>query len=240
MPFASLPLAALAGALSILSPCVLPLLPLVFGSAASSHRLGVPALIAGLVVSFVAVGMFVATIGFAIGLDEDFFRRLSALLLVAIALVLLVPRLAHGFARLANRLGGVGHRRLAGIDPSGPGGQFAIGLLLGAVWSPCAGPTLGAAALLAARGQDLVAVAAVMAAFGVGVALPLLAAAMLSRQALLAWRGRMIAAGSAGRILLGTATLLVALAILTGIDRQAETWAVDHSPDWLTDLTTRY
>ncbi len=240
MPIASLPLAALAGALSILSPCVLPLLPLVFAGAAGGHRLGLPALIAGLVVSFVAVGMFVATIGFAIGLDEDFFRRLSALLLAGIGLVLLVPRLAEGFALVASRLGGIGHRRLAGVDPSGPGGQFGIGLLLGAVWSPCAGPTLGAAALLAARGQDLVAVAAVMAAFGLGVALPLLGAAMLSRQALLAWRGRMLAAGRGGRLLLGMLTLLLALAILSGLDRVAETWAVDHSPDWLTDLTTRY
>ena len=240
MPIASLPLAALAGALSILSPCVLPLLPLVFGSAASGHRFGVPALIAGLVLSFVAVGMFVATIGFAIGLDEDFFRRLSALLLVAIALVLLVPRLSESFALAANRLGGAGHARLGRIDPSGVGGQFAIGILLGAVWSPCAGPTLGAAALLAARGQDLGSVALVMAAFGLGVALPLAAAAMLSRQALLAWRGRMIAAGGAGRMALGIVTLLVGLAILSGLDRRAETWAVDHSPDWLTDLTTRY
>ncbi|MGU3423203.1 cytochrome c biogenesis protein CcdA, partial [Methylobacterium sp. D54C] len=62
-------LAFLAGILSVLSPCVLPLLPLVLGAAASEHRLGPAALPAGRAQSFVAIGLFVATVGFAIGLD---------------------------------------------------------------------------------------------------------------------------------------------------------------------------
>ncbi len=240
MGLGSLPLAALAGGLTILSPCVLPILPLVLGSAASVHRFGAGALVAGIVVSFVAVGMFVATIGYAIGLDEDVFRVGSALLLAAVALVLLVPALSDRFALMAAGVGNVGQRRMKGIAPAGLGGQFAIGLLLGAVWSPCAGPTLGAASVLAAQGKDLLAVTGVMAAFALGIAVPLLAAAMASRSALLAWRGRMIAAGRGGRILLGGCALAVSLLILTGADRASETWLVDHSPDWLTDLTTRY
>lgn len=66
---ASIGLGFLAGVLSTLSPCVLPLLPMVLGPASSAHRFGVPALAAGLVTSFVAVGLFVATIGFSIGPD---------------------------------------------------------------------------------------------------------------------------------------------------------------------------
>ena len=58
----------------MLSPCVLPLLPIVLGTAASEHRLGPVALAAGLALSFVVIGIFVATIGFAIGLDGDVFR----------------------------------------------------------------------------------------------------------------------------------------------------------------------
>jgi len=85
--------ALLAGVLSTLSPCVLPLLPLVLGAAVSEHRLGPAALAAGLAVSFVAIGLFVATIGFSIGLDAGIFRGVAALLLLAGGVVLMVPRL---------------------------------------------------------------------------------------------------------------------------------------------------
>jgi len=73
MSAATLGLALLAGVLSVLSPCVLPLLPIVLGTAASQHRLGPAALAAGLALSFTAIGLFVATIGFAAGLDPEFF-----------------------------------------------------------------------------------------------------------------------------------------------------------------------
>ena len=93
---ATLGLAFLAGVLSVLSPCVLPLLPIVLGTAASEHRLGPVALAVGLALSFVAIGLFVATIGFAAGLDTDVFRAISAALLIAVGLVLLMPKLqAH-------------------------------------------------------------------------------------------------------------------------------------------------
>ena len=84
-------LAFLAGILSVLSPCVMPLLPLVLGAAASEHRMGPAALAAGLAISFVAIGLFVATIGFSIGLDGDVFRRAAAVLLILVGIVLMVP-----------------------------------------------------------------------------------------------------------------------------------------------------
>jgi cytochrome c-type biogenesis protein len=64
-------LAFVAGVLSILSPCVLPILPVVLGAAASQHRLGPIALASGLSISFVGIGLFLATIGHAIGLDAE-------------------------------------------------------------------------------------------------------------------------------------------------------------------------
>src|ERR1700680_1473175 len=89
--FATLGLAYLAGALSTLSPCVLPLLPIVIGSAASAHRLGPLALALGLASSFVVVGLFAATIGFSIGIDADVFRMVAAALMILVGLVLIVP-----------------------------------------------------------------------------------------------------------------------------------------------------
>ena len=67
-------LALIAGVLSTLSPCVLPLLPILLGAATGEHRYGPVALAGGLALSFVVIGLFVATIGFAIGLDQEIFR----------------------------------------------------------------------------------------------------------------------------------------------------------------------
>jgi cytochrome c-type biogenesis protein len=72
------------------SPCVLPLLPLVLGAALSQHRFGPAALAAGLALSFVTMGLFVATIGFSIGLDASVFRSVAALLMLGVGVVLLV------------------------------------------------------------------------------------------------------------------------------------------------------
>ena len=230
----------LAGVLSTLSPCVLPLLPLVVGSAVAAHRAGALVLAAGLALSFTAVGLFVATVGFAVGLDGGVFRTASAVLLMVIGLVLLSSALQARFAQATGGVGNAGNRLLARLSPQGLGGQFLVGVVLGAVWSPCVGPTLGAASVLAARGEDLAAVAAVMLAFGLGAATPLLLISFLSRGALVRWRGHMARVGQAGKMLLGGGAVAVSLLILTGLDRSVETVLVNASPDWLTDLTTRF
>lgn len=236
----SVALGLLAGIFSTLSPCVLPLLPMVVGGAASAGSAGVWLLAAGLAISFTAIGLFVATIGFAIGLDGAVFRTISALMLAAVGLVLLSSALQARFATAAGGVSDTGSRWLERLSPQGSGGQLAVGLMLGAVWAPCVGPTLGTASMLAAQRQDLGAVAMVMLAFGLGAALPLLIIASLSRQALARWRGRMMRAGATGKAAFGAVALVTAVFILTGADRAVETWAVDHSPAWLTDMTTRF
>ncbi|MFD0938212.1 cytochrome c biogenesis protein CcdA, partial [Methylobacterium trifolii] len=139
----TLGLAFLAGILSVLSPCVLPLLPLVLGAAASEHRFGPVALASGLALSFVAIGLFVATVGFSLGLDSGLFRAGAAILLVLIGLVLIVPAAQTRLAVAAGPVSDWTENRFGGFSTAGLGGQFGVGLLLGAVWSPCVGPTLG-------------------------------------------------------------------------------------------------
>ena len=230
----------LAGLLSTLSPCVLPLLPLVLGAAVAAHRWGMLALTAGLVVSFVGIGMFVATIGFAAGLDGDVFRTASAIMLGILGVVLLSSRLQARFAMATSGFGDAGNSLLSRLAPSGLGGQAIVGLVLGAIWSPCVGPTLGAASTLAAQGKDLGQVALVMIAFGLGAAVPLVVVGSLSREAMKRWRGRMMQAGSGGKYVLGGGALAVAALILTGWDHALEAALVAASPEWLVDLTTRY
>ncbi len=240
MSAATLGLAFLAGVLSVLSPCVLPLLPIVLGTAASQHRLAPLALAVGLALSFTIIGLFVATIGFAAGLDTGFFRTVSAILLIGVGLVLLVPRLQEQFALAASPVGNWAGSYADSFTPGGLAGQFGLGLLLGAVWSPCVGPTLGAASVLAAKGEDLAQVALTMLAFGVGAALPLLLLGLLSREAMMRWRGRMMEGGKAGKTLLGLVLVAVGLLVATNLDKRLEAILVDASPDWLTQLTTRF
>jgi len=105
MTAGAVPLAIVAGALSILSPCVLPILPIVLGAAASEHRWGPAALAAGLSVSFVVIGLFAATIGYSIGLDLGVFRNVAAVLMIApeivstiIGVAIVVPVLVRQLA----------------------------------------------------------------------------------------------------------------------------------------------
>ncbi|MCP1557220.1 UNVERIFIED_ORG: cytochrome c-type biogenesis protein [Methylobacterium sp. SuP10 SLI 274] len=233
-------LAFLAGLLSVLSPCVLPLLPLVLGAAVAEHRFGPVALAAGLALSFVAIGLFIATIGFALGLDSDRFRAIGAVLLVLLGIILIVPAAQNRFAVAAGPLSNWAEQRFGGVATAGLAGQFAVGLLLGAVWSPCVGPTLGAASLLAAQGRDLGTVAATMLVFGVGAALPLVALGMLSREVLIRWRARMMGVGKGLKLALGLILVATGALILSGYDRALETTLVEASPDWLTALTTRF
>lgn len=240
MSLGTLGLAFLAGALSVLSPCVLPLLPIMLGSAASEHRLAPAALAAGLSLSFVVIGLFVATVGFAAGLDTGVFRLVSAVLLIAVGTLLLVPRLSAQAAAAGGPVSNWVEGQFGGFAAHGLGGQFLLGLLLGAVWSPCVGPTLGAASILAAKGENLGEVALTMVAFGIGAAVPLIAIGLLSREALSRWRGRLMEAGKGGKVLLGGVLIAIGLLVATGLDKRLETFLVDASPAWLTRLTTQF
>ncbi|MBR2120383.1 MAG: cytochrome c biogenesis CcdA family protein [Pseudomonadota bacterium] len=233
-------LAFAAGLLSILSPCVLPLLPIVLGAAVTQHRWGPLALASGLAISFTVLGLLVAVAGFALGLDGNVFRTVAAIIMIAMGLVLLMPAWQTRLATAGGPVSDWTDRTFGGFSGSGLNGQFAMGLLLGAVWSPCVGPTLGAASLLASQGRDLGQVAITMTVFGLGAALPLAILGLLSRSALMRIRGRMLSAGQFGKVLLGVALLLIGVGIVTGADKWTETVLVNASPAWLTDLTTRF
>ncbi|CCD87701.1 putative cytochrome c-type biogenesis protein; putative membrane protein [Bradyrhizobium sp. ORS 285] len=233
-----LALAFVAGLLSILSPCVLPLVPIVLGAAVSAHPRGALALAAGLALSFTAIGLFIALAGNSVGLDAGVFRLVAAVLMLAIGVVLLVPSWQAQLAVAGGPVQRWADRNSQDFAASGAGGQFMIGLLLGAVWSPCVGPTLGAASLLASQGHDLVRVTLTMLAFGFGAGLPLVVLGMVSRTTMMRLRERLLSAGKLGKTLMGAAFVIVAVAILSGADKQLEAWLVAISPAWLTELTT--
>lgn len=233
-------LAFLAGLLTVLSPCVLPILPIVFAGAASRHRLGPAALALGVAIAFTVAGLFLATIGFSLGLDQESLRPVLGTVLLLLGILLLVPRLQVALEVIFAPVVNWGSRHSGNAPASGLFGQFGLGCLLGAVWSPCVGPTLGAASLLASRGENLAAVGGVMLLFGFGAALPLLGIGLLSRAALVRLRGHLAMGGRYGRLALGLAMAAAGLLVVTGLDKVLETMFIAFSPAWLTDLTTRF
>ncbi|HZT55697.1 MAG TPA: cytochrome c biogenesis protein CcdA, partial [Burkholderiaceae bacterium] len=170
----------LAGALSTLSPCVLPLLPILIATAVSQHRFGPLALAAGLALSFAAVGVFIATVGVAVGLDQGVLRSVAALLLVLFGVLMMLPWLQQRLLALAAGLSAPGW--MSQLSGHGWRGQLAVGLVLGIVWAPCVGPTLGAASVLAAQGSHLPQVLLLMLLFGLGAGTPLVLVGKLSRE----------------------------------------------------------
>jgi cytochrome c-type biogenesis protein len=235
-----LALAFAAGLLSILSPCVLPLVPIVLGAAVVAHPLGAFALAAGLAVSFTTLGLLLALAGFGLGIDPGMFRVIAAAIMIMLGVVLVMPSWQAQLAAAGGPISSWADRRFGGFASSGLAGQFAIGLLLGAVWSPCVGPTLGAASLLASQGQDLLRVTLTMAVFGVGAALPLILLGLLSRATLMRVRSGLMSAGKLGKALLGAAFIVIGVAIVSGADKRIEAALVDASPQWLTELTTSF
>lgn len=229
-----------AGSLSILSPCVLPLIPILITSALNTHKLGPYALAGGLALSFTVVGVFLATLGASLGLDQDTFRIVAAILLIVFGVILLSAGLQERFAVAASGLSSSGQSLLNRVSTDTLGGQFMLGLILGVVWSPCVGPTLGAAITLASQGESLGHITLVMALFGLGAGVPLILLGLLSRQAMMRFRDKLLLAGQTGKKVLGILLLLVGFMIIFGWDKQLESLALDHLPQWLVDLSVKY
>lgn len=235
---ASLLFGYLAGVLSTLSPCVVPLLPVVLAAAASESRFGTLSLAIGLAISFAAVGTIVAVFGFALGLDGNILKAAAGLVMVFVGASLLSHQLQNRVSILLSPIADWFNHRFRTIKGSGLWGQFLVGILLGLVWSPCVGPTLGAASLMASRGENITRVVGTMIAFGAGAATPLVLLGALSRDLVIRFRGKMVATGQRGKFLLGLVMLTIGLMAVFGLDRSAEKFLVNVSPDWLVALST--
>ena len=226
-----------AGLLTLINPCVLPVLPIVLASSFQAGRQGPILLAMGMSVSFVVLGVAVAAFGHAIGITEETIANAGAVLMMGFGFVLLVPRLSEGFATATAGFSARADAQMDGIDLGGTRGQFLGGMLLGAVWSPCIGPTLGGAISLASQGQSLGWATAIMLSFAAGVSTIIVALGYGARAAIQRRQSAMRALASRARPILGTVFIAVGLAILFKLHHAIEFWAIRTLPPWLIDLS---
>ena len=222
-----------AGLLTLINPCVLPVLPIVLASALQASRFGPIALTAGMAIGFVALGLGIAALGQSIGLSTERVGEIGALLMVGFGAILLVPRLNAGFTLATAGLATQADRGIGRLDTS-LWSQALGGALLGAVWSPCIGPTLGGAIALASQGRNLPYAAAIMASFAAGVATVMLTLAYAARATL---RQTLRQIAERTKPFLGLIFAATGAALYFHLDRYAEIWALDHLPYWLQDFS---
>ncbi|MBI5751242.1 MAG: sulfite exporter TauE/SafE family protein [Hydrogenophilales bacterium] len=229
-----------AGGLTTLSPCVFPILPLVVGGAMQANRLAPVAMGAGMVASFALMGVLVGALGEALGIDTDTIRVAGALLLIAFGVVMLVPALNNRFTLLITPLSSMANQASSRVDGGSLIGAFALGALLGMVWSPCSGPLLASALTLVATKGNAPDGALILGLFGLGAAVPLVAIAYATRAGFT--RSRDWVLGHIGALKTGFAVLLVlvGVAILFGGDKWLEALVTQSLPDAWVNITTRF
>lgn len=227
----------LAGVLTLINPCVLPLLPVIIAGALQGHRHGPLYMAAGLTVAFTIVGVLITAFGHLIGLNSSTINTVAAVLMVMFGLVLLVPRAQETLATAAGPLASGANERMNQVNSQGALGQFTIGLLLGAVWSPCVGPTLGGAIGLAASGENLLQATITMLAFGLGVSTILILLSYGSRELLTKRRERLMKIMPWAKPIMGVALLFVGVALLMKWNHAIDAWLLNVMPAWLQDLS---
>lgn len=227
----------LAGLLTLINPCVLPVLPIVLAGALQASTLGPVALAAGMSLSFVVLGITVSAFGFALGLTEDVIAQAGAVLMIGFGLILLVPRFSMAFSTATAGLASGADSRMDRMETTGLQGQFAGGLLLGAVWSPCIGPTLGGAIALAAQGESLLWAGAIMTAFALGVSSLILALGYGARAALQRRQALMRRIAEKSRPFMGIVFVTVGLALFFRLHHLLDAWLLGVLPAWFVDLS---
>lgn len=170
-----------AGLLSLLAPCVLPLLPMVFSSSLKSSKWGPFAMAMGLALSFSLLGILTTT--FAHIFDIDTIQKIGAVFLVLTGLLFLFSRLKERVILKLSFLGRLGGGLQNKIKPNGPGSEFLMGTILAMVWGPCSGPTLGLAFGIASQSDQMLHAFTIFLFFGLGAGFGLIGLGLILQRA---------------------------------------------------------
>lgn len=225
-----------AGIITVLSPCVLPVLPVVLSGSAGGGRLRPSGIIAGFLASFSFITLALAFLVRSFGIDPDLLRIFAAATILLMALILVVPALKDRFMLFAGSL--LGGRRKAVSPGSGQGfvPGFITGLSLGVVWTPCVGPIMASVITLAISSSVDLGAVAITLAYAFGTALPLFGVMQGGRALLVRFPGLSSRLGSVQRVF-GLLMLVTGISLLAGWDRNFQTWMLDALPGYGNSLT---
>ncbi len=240
IPLTHYGLSLAAGALTTLSPCVFPILPLVVGGAVQGNRLAPLAMGVGMATSFALIGLLLGALGPALGIDSEHVRVFGAGMLIAFGAVMLIPVLNRRFTEWMLPIASGANAASARLDGGSLGGALLLGAVLGLVWSPCSGPLLASALTLVASEGGALRGALILGLFGLGAAVPLVAVAYASRSGFNVARGWVLARIDGIKKAFGVLILLVGVAILTGADKWLEARVVEVLPEAWVRATTLF
>jgi cytochrome c biogenesis protein CcdA len=220
----SIQVSILAGVVTVLSPCVLPILPVLVGRSLQSHRYGPVALIVGLVSGFAVAGSLLGiSASWLTGL-ANVLRYGAIVLLLLLGILLLFPILSDRLFSYLPIQRWTKERSRIGLW-----GEFWLGTQLGLVWTPCAGPVLGGILVLAAVHHQVAGTFGLLLAYGFGAALPLLAIAYGGRKLTRRLLGLQRHSSMLQKIG-GAIVILTALSMLLGWDVQIQLWLAPFFP----------
>jgi cytochrome c biogenesis protein CcdA len=238
---ASAGIAFLAGMLTTLSPCVLPLLPIVVGGAMQRNKAAPLMMGLGMITAFTMGGWLIGAVGPVLGLDGVWVHQAAAVLLIVFGITLWFEPLTRMVYRLVQPLAIRADLIAEEInDHRSYATSFFFGGLLGLAWSPCAGPMLVSAVALVATGQDARIGALLMGLFGLGTALPLVLAAYASRAGFSRLRDWALGHSAILRHGFGALSILSGTFILTGLDNYLAAQVIAIMPDAWLELVTKY
>lgn len=223
------PLALAAGTLTILSPCVLPMLPILLGTSAGRPAGARPIFVlGGFVLTFCALGMLLAFASSAATVTHETLRTAAIAALLVTGLMRIWPRPYEWLiARIANPF----QRFTRPGAPTAPtnAGSFLLGISLGAVWTPCAGPVLASILALVAQAQDVGWAASLLTLYAIGAAVPMLAVAYGGQLAVGRLRHFSLH-GQRIQQLFGVLVVMTALAIYFQYDVLFSSWLLSATP----------
>jgi cytochrome c-type biogenesis protein len=237
---ASIGITYTAGILTALSPCVLPLLPMVVGGAMQRHRAAPLLMGVGMTTAFAVAGWVLGALGPAMELDAEWVHQAAAISLIVFGLALWVDPLANLVLRFVQPMAASADRLAGAVGHESPAAALFFGGLLGLAWSPCAGPMLVSSLALVATGRDAGLGALLLGLFGLGAATPLVLAAYASRAGFARLKGWALGHSSGLRHGFGLLAMVSGIFIVTGVDKLVAAQILAILPDAWMELITRY
>ena len=167
-------IAFIAGVLTVAAPCILPLLPILLGaSIGHSSRTRPIFIVLGFVLIFSAVGILISVLAERVGLNANIFRDIAIVVLACFGVLMIWPLPFEKFMeRFSGVIGTAG--QVGSTTGSGNLGGFILGMTLGLVWTPCAGPVLGSILTIVASQRNLATAVILLAAYAAGAGVPML------------------------------------------------------------------